>query len=160
MAKENILTFMDQMIDQYIADQYDIAIDWHTRNHQIEVFFRLFAENKQSALITDLNETTASDIIEFEDSLLFYQPQTAINEADYLVTFSFDRKQGIAKKELAAVFKTLRFILDEGQSDLLDFVTDEDKMDFELQWQPTVYLEALKECEALYGDQKVTYPKY
>lgn len=158
--KENMLQFMDQMIDQYIDGAYEVEIDWQPRTHRIEVFCRLFAENKNELAIVDVEEVTAAEVIEFEDQLLFYDSKQKVEADNYLQTFSFDRKRGMKKAEIAAIFKTLRTVLDEGQSDLLDFMTDEDALEFELHWLADEWRSNQLEAEKEYGNDLVAYPKF
>lgn len=158
--KENMLQFMNQMIDRYIDEAYDVTIDWQPRTHHIEVTFRLFAENNHDMTIVDVEEVEAAEVIEFEDQLLFYDGKQNIEAANYLQTFSFDRKQGIKKAEIAAIFKTLRTVLDEGQSDLLDFMTDEETLEFELHWLADECQMNRLQAEKEYGNDMVAYPKF
>lgn len=52
MKKENLLDYLDQAIEKTITD-YDVSLDWDTKNHTIEIIVRLFAENKAHFEIDD-----------------------------------------------------------------------------------------------------------
>uniref|UniRef100_UPI00292CA9AD DUF3013 family protein n=1 Tax=Enterococcus faecium TaxID=1352 RepID=UPI00292CA9AD len=45
MKKKDLLTYLDEIIEKQVTD-YDVALDWDTKNHTIEIVVRLFAENK------------------------------------------------------------------------------------------------------------------
>lgn len=52
MKKTNLLDYLDKTIEKTITD-YDVALDWDTKNHTIEIIVRLFAENKAHLEIDD-----------------------------------------------------------------------------------------------------------
>lgn len=159
--KEDMLTWFDQMIDTYIGDAYDVAINWDNRHHQIEITMRLFAENKEDLAVVDVCNVAAESIIEFEDSLLLYSGEKQnIDFADYLATFSFNRRQGMEKAKMAAIIMMLREVLDEGQSDLLDFMTDETVEEFELHWPEEEWQRTLQQAQQIYPNTLVRYPKF
>ena len=85
MKKENLLDYLDQAIEKTITD-YDVALDWDTKNHTIEIIVRLFAENKAHFEIDDAEGVVSEeDVIEFEDGILLFNPQKSnFDEADYL----------------------------------------------------------------------------
>lgn len=159
--KEDMLTWFDQMIDTYIGDAYDVTINWDNRHHQIEITMRLFAENKEDLAVVDVCNVAAESIIEFEDSLLLYSGEKQnIDFADYLATFSFNRRQGMEKAKMAAIIMMLREVLDEGQSDLLDFMTDETVEEFELHWPEEEWQRTLQQAQQIYPNTLVRYPKF
>lgn len=159
--KEDMLTWLDQMIEEYIGDSYDLSIDWNHKQHRIEIFMRLFAENKEDISVVDVCDVEAENIIEFEDSiLLFSGNQENIDENDYLKIFSFDRRRGMDRATLAAIIMMMREVLDEGQSDLLDFMTDDDIEEFELKWPEQQWLDCLQKAQQRYGNYQVAYPKF
>ena len=120
MAKEDILTFLDQQIDQKMTD-YDVALDWNTKNHTIEIIFRLYlASNEELAGEEDI------EAIEFEDGILLYTEKSQFDANDYLYTMPFDRKKGIESTTLAGLVMYLNEVLDQGMSDIFDFLEDED----------------------------------
>ena len=53
---------------------YDVALDWDTKNHTIEIIVRLFVENKAHFEIDDAEGVVSEeDVIEFEDGILIIQ---------------------------------------------------------------------------------------
>ncbi len=73
MKKENLLDYLDQAIEKTITD-YDVALDWDTKNHTFEIIVRLFAENKAHFEIDDAEGVVSEeDVIEFEDGIFFIQ---------------------------------------------------------------------------------------
>ena len=66
VAKEDILTFLDQQIDQKVT-YYDVALDWNTKNHTIEIIFRLYLASNE-----ELAGEEEVEAIEFEDGILLY----------------------------------------------------------------------------------------
>lgn len=159
--KEDMLTWLDQMIDTYIGDAYDVAVNWDSRHHQIEILMCLFTENKEELAVVDVCDVAAESVIEFEDSLLLYGGEKQnIDSADYLATFSFNRRQGMEKAKMAAIIMMLREVLDEGQSDLLDFMTDETIEEFELHWPEEEWQRTLQQAQQIYPNTLVRYPKF
>ena len=93
-----------------------------SQNHTIEVIVRLYAENNEQVAIDDVDGTLSEEeFIEFEDGLLFYNPQkSVVDDEEYLVTILMKEK-GLRKAVLDGFIHYLKVVLDEGQSDLLDF---------------------------------------
>ena len=70
MKKTTILDYLDTAIEKKITD-YDVALDWDTKNHTIEIVVRLFAENQAHFELDDAQGVVSEeDIIEFEDGTL------------------------------------------------------------------------------------------
>ncbi|EOI03089.1 hypothetical protein UAY_00836 [Enterococcus moraviensis ATCC BAA-383] len=161
MKKETMLTYLDQQITKKITE-YDVALDWNTRNHSIEVVFRLFAENKTHEQIDDAAGTLSEEeIIEFEDGVLFYNPEkTSVEEEDYLAVIPYEGKKGIKKSVLDGFVAYLNEVLTEGQSDLLDFLTDEDQEVFELKWSNEEFEKAVQAYQKADSDVYIAYPSY
>lgn len=68
--KKDLLTYLDEIIEKQVTD-YDVALDWDTKNHTIEIVVRLFAENKAQFEIDDAEGIVSQEpIIEFEDGVL------------------------------------------------------------------------------------------
>lgn len=75
MKKMNLLAYLDEQIEKKI-NNYDIALDWDTKNHTIEIIVRLFAENNANLEIDDAEGIISEEeIIEFEDGILLYDPK-------------------------------------------------------------------------------------
>lgn len=159
MAKESMLTFLDEQLNKKLID-YDVAIDWEPKNHTIELVFLLFAENKEQLMIDDTEGTGSSEeVIEFEDGILLYNPtKSKINEEDHLACLPFEGKKGMKKQELLGLVDYIKEILDEGQGALLDFLDEEGSEVFELQFDKARY----EACVAQYAGQEqfIAYPSY
>ncbi|WP_086313831.1 hypothetical protein A5821_001373 [Enterococcus sp. 7F3_DIV0205] len=161
MKKETMLTYLDQQITKKITE-YDVALDWNTRNHSIEVVFRLFAENTAHEQIDDATGTVSEEeIIEFEDGILFYNPEkTSVETEEYLAVIPYEGKKGIKQSVLEGFVEYLNEVLTEGQSDLLDFLTDEEQEVFELKWSTEDFEAAVQKYQKVDGDVYIAYPSY
>lgn len=161
MKKATMLTYLDERITKEITE-YDVALDWNAKNHSIEVVFRLFAENTDREKIDDADGTLSEEeIIEFEDGVLFYNSEKSIvDEADYLAVIPYEGKKGIKKSILDGFVTYLNDVLAEGQSDLLDFLTDEEQELFELKWSDEAFWKAVEQYNKSDGDLYIAYPSY
>lgn len=156
-----MLTYLDEQITKKITE-YDVALDWNTRNHSIEVVFRLFAENKTHEQIDDAKGTLSEEeIIEFEDGVLFYNPEkTSVDKEDYLAIIPYEGKKGIKQSILDGFVSYLNEVLTEGRSDLLDFLTNEEQEIFELKWSTEAFEAAVETYQKADGDSYIAYPSY
>lgn len=165
MAKETILTYLDTQLTKKFNEEneYDVAIDWDTRNHTIELVIRLFAENKEHEAIDDKEGIVSEEeIIEFEDGILLYDSiKSTFDEEDYLAAFPFERKKGINRSVLDAIVAYLPEVLEKGQDDLLDFLESEDEgAVFELEFDDARFAELLQEAKDVRADSLLPYPSY
>ncbi|OJG99984.1 hypothetical protein RV18_GL000323 [Enterococcus termitis] len=156
-----MLTYLDQQLTKNITE-YDVALDWNTKNHSIEVVFRLFAENSGHEQIDDVAGTLSEEeIIEFEDGILLYNPEkTIVDEEDYLAVIPYEGKKGIKQSLLDGLVDYLNDVLVEGQSDLLDFLSDEGQEVFELKWSEEDFRNAVQKYQKADGDAYIAYPSY
>lgn len=157
-----MLTYLDQRLNKEITE-YDVALDWDTKTHSIEVIVRLFAENSQQEKIDDIEGTVSEEeIIEFEDAILFYNPQKQeVDAEDYLAVIPYEGKKGIKKSILDGFVSYLLEVLIEGQSDLLDFLTDENQEVFELKWSDDAFQQSVKKYEEKDSNTiYIAYPSY
>ncbi len=162
MAKETILTYLDQRLTKKITD-YDVAIDWDAKNHTIELVLRLFAENPHHVQIDDAQGVASEEaIIEFEDGILLYDPQkSTFDEEDYLATIPYAGKKGVRKALLDGLVDYIQEILEEGQSDLLDFLNDDsEEAIFELRFNEEEFVEKMTNYQAGAGETMIPYPSY
>lgn len=159
--KTNILTYLDEALTKKVSD-YDVALDWDKKNHTIEIVLRLFAENKEKLTIDDATGVESEEeIIEFEDGILLFNPaKSKFNEADYLAVLPYEGKKGMAKAMLDGLVDYLKDVLDKGQSDLLDFLTDESAAVFELTFDYDVLFALMNSYKAKNGDSYIPYPTY
>lgn len=161
MAKETMLTYLDQALTKNLPD-YDVALDFDSRNHTIEIVVRIFAENKENLAIDDAaGVESTEEIIEFEDGILLFDPaKSKFDEEDYLVALPYEGKKGIKKAILDGLVAYLKDVLDEGQSNLLDFLTDEEAEVFELHFDNEVFMGLVTAYESKDGDRMIPYPSY
>ncbi|WP_207871620.1 hypothetical protein DOK78_000010 [Enterococcus sp. DIV2402] len=159
MAKETLITYLDKQLTKKITE-YDTAIDWDAKNHTIELVIRLFAENAAGTVIDDAEGVESEEeIIEFEDGILFYNPQKSrFDEEDYLAIIPYEGKKGIQQAVIDGLVDYLQEVLDQGQSDLLDFLSEENEDEFfELQFSE----EALDQAIEKYEEKGyLPYPSY
>lgn len=158
MKKENMLTYLEQQLEKKLGE-YDFAIDWNTKSHTVEVIVVLYAQNQGEQAIEDtLGTQTEEEVIEFEDSLLLFDPSKSIPSAgDYLATIPFEGKKGLPKSTINAIATYLNDVLTEGESDLMDFLADDEAEVFELNWQVEAFEKVLA---ATKPTDYVAYPKY
>lgn len=155
MAKMTMTTYLDNYLNKKIPD-YEIALDWDTKNHTIEIIFRLYAENKEQIEINDVDGVASDEIIEFEDGILLYDPKKSQFDAeDFLVTIPYEGKKGLPENQLRGIVDYLKDVLDDGQSDLLDFLTSDAEV-FELTWDAKKFQSYIKEDPKSY----IPYPSY
>ncbi|GAA2903682.1 DUF3013 family protein [Enterococcus pseudoavium] len=158
MAKETMITYLDSYLNKKIPD-YELALDWDTKNRSFEIAFRLYAENKGQIEIDDVDGVASEEeIIEFEDAILLVDPAKSTYDADdFLAVIPYEGKKGMKKNELTAVVDYLKDVIEEGQSDLLDFLADdsEDAI-FEMNWDDAVFKATIKPSDSNY----LPYPSY
>lgn len=160
MKKENMLDYLDKMIAKYLGE-YDCAIDWDKKNHTIELIVTLYAQNAKDIQIEDVEGVLSDEVIEFEDGVLFYHPEKSnFDPEDYLHTIPYEGKKGLPNTQLEAVGAYLQTVLANGESDLLDFLHDEEEEVFELQWLQTAFKLEVKRQEQQMEQQMIAYPSY
>ena len=154
-----MLTYLEAQLEKQLGD-YDFAIDWDTKKHTVEVIVVLYAQNKGEQAFEDTEGVQSEEeIIEFEDSLLLYNPARGSVAADgYLTTIPYEGKKGLKKATIIALASYLKDILTEGESDLLDFLNDEAAEVFELKWADDKFAEKLTEIKE--PADFAVYPKY
>ncbi|MGM0214774.1 DUF3013 family protein [Enterococcus sp. AZ109] len=158
MAKETMISYLDAYLGKKIPD-YELNLDWDTRNRTFEIAFRLYAENKQQIELDDVDGVASEEeIIEFEDAILLADPEkSTVDPEEYLAVISYEGKKGMKKAQLKAVVDYLREVIEEGQSDLLDFLADdsEDAV-FELTWSDEEFKKRIRTNDETY----LPYPKF
>lgn len=159
MKKENMLTFLEKQLEKHLGE-YDFAIDWDTKNHRIEVIAVLYAQNQEAAEITDTEGVQSEEeVIEFEDSLIIYDPSKGSEtDEEYLAAIPYEGKKGLPKATIMTIAKYLGQVMTEGESDLIDFLNNEDQEVFELKWDQAAYEKMLSEATG--PTDYVAYPKY
>lgn len=161
MKKATMLIYLEEQLEKHLAD-YEVGLDWDRKNHTIEVIVRLYAENNEQVTIDDVDGTISEEeFIEFEDGLLFYNPQkSVVDDEDYLVTIPYEGKKGLRKTVLDGFIHYLKVVLDERQSELLDFLSDETAEVFELHWVPADFEAVIKKVAETEKEQWIVYPSY
>ncbi|MGT2933537.1 DUF3013 family protein [Streptococcus catagoni] len=156
MAKYGFLTVLEEEMDKHF--HYDYAMDWDKKNHAVEVTFILEAQNGAAVeTIDDQGEVTKEDIV-FEDYVIFYNPaKSTFNKEDYLVAIPYEPKKGLSREFLAYFAHYLNDVATEGLSDLMDFLEDDSKIDFALEWNQEVFEEGQ---EGLEEKEFFAYPRY
>lgn len=156
MAKYGFLSVLEDEMDKQF--HYDYAIDWDKKNHAVELTFILEAQNKSAIkTVDDQGQATQEDIV-FEDYVLFYNSEKSEFDAnDYLVTIPFDAKKGFSREFLAYFANFLNDVATEGHSDLMDFLEDDSKLDFGLEWDAQAFEEGKKDLEE---GTSYPYPRY
>lgn len=158
MAKKTMLDYIDERASN-LFDEEEVQLIWDKRNFVIEVVFTLFAENGNALEVTDVEGVvSAEEVIEFEDSIAFYCPEkSTVNEDNYLALIPFDKKKGVARSIIDAMFAYLEQIIDEGDAKLADFLKDEAADEFTLRWDSEQFDGYL---EQMTDDTLLPYPNY
>lgn len=162
MAKATMLTYLDEQLTKQLPD-YDVAIDWDVKNHSVELVIRLFAENPAQLHLDDAEGVASEEaIIEFEDGILLVDPKKSkYDAADYLAVYPYEGKKGLRQGELDALVTYLKEVMDDGLSDLMDFLNDDDAAEvFELHWDRERFAELVRENEAKGLTAYLPYPAY
>ncbi|NLQ99380.1 DUF3013 family protein [Streptococcus mutans] len=138
MSKYGFLSVLKEEMDKHF--HYDYALDWNKKNHAVELSFVLEVQNTDSVeTVDDKGEVSNEDII-FEDYVLFYNPAKSKFDADdYLVTVPYDPKKGLSREYLAYFADFLNEVADQGLSDLMDFLADEEAVEFAMVWNEEAF---------------------
>ena len=93
MAKETMVTYLDNYLNKKIPD-YELALDWDTRNHSFEIAFRIYGENKGQIELDDVDGVASEEeIIEFEDAILLVDPEKSTYDSeDFLAVIPYEEK--------------------------------------------------------------------
>ncbi|WP_368251603.1 DUF3013 family protein [Enterococcus sp. 2201sp1_2201st1_B8_2201SCRN_220225] len=163
MAKKTMVSYLEEQLANQLAD-YEVGLDWNRKNHSIEIIFRLYAENPETLTLDDVDGVISDEaVIEFEDGILLVDPKKSNYEAtDYLAVYPYEGKKGLREGELAAFVSYLKDVLDEGLSDLLDFLNSsaEDSEEiFELKWDRETFKQVVAE-KIKTGKEYLPYPSY
>lgn len=133
MTRFGFLSVLEEEMDNYFT--FDYAIDWHKKNHAVEVSFILEAKNQLAVETIDEEGECSNDDILFEDAVLFYDiTKSTVKKEDYLATIPFQAKKGFSREFLAYFAKTLDDVATKGLDALMDFLADDETSDFMLEW--------------------------
>jgi hypothetical protein len=159
------------MLD-YIGDKMDaldfdgdVNLNWDKEAHVIELEYIITVATDQDFQIEDQEGETADDgSVSYEDAVLFYD-KTRMDGADYadqyLTVIPFNGKKGIDQATVDAFFEVFQQVLDDGESDMLDFVdgTSEDDQ-FEVKFNDDAFDEAVAAQNPAKAKTFYGYPKY
>lgn len=129
--KNGFLDVLDEELSKNF--NYDYEINWDKKNHGITVSFVLDVENADKIEVEDADGVSSTEDLLYEDAILFYNPaKTQFNNEDYLATIPFD-EQGLSREFLEFFSQFLQETVDEGLSDLMDFL-ESDEEEFSITW--------------------------
>ncbi|WP_311407001.1 DUF3013 family protein [Liquorilactobacillus uvarum] len=160
--KKNLLSFIGKNLEKLDFDG-NLEVSWQKEQHTFTLDLTFYAENKAQEVILDMKEVESDEpIITFVDSILLYDrtkfdPKKVQN--DYLVCLPFEGKKGWTLAQGKAFFTYLQIVLDNGESDLLDFLNNEDADVFELEWSNEEYEKILNNI-GNENEYRLLYPKY
>ena len=139
----------------------DFVLNWDQKQRCFKIEFTFFAENKQHDAIYDLTGVKSDEpVISFLDSILVYDQTNLnlqINQDDYLICLPFAGENGWTLAMGKAFFAYLQIVLDNGQSDLLDFLNEAKIKVFELEWSKTRFKQILTGFQST-DKQLLKYP--
>lgn len=143
----------------------DIFVNWNKKDRQFEMELTFYAENKEATLLTDtLGVESTEPVVTFIDEILIYDKNREKNfdADDYLVCLPYDGKNGWSLAEAKAFVSYLQIVLDNGESDLLDFLTDDEKEIFELVWSEDEYKKIIESnmLSLPNPNNRIKYPKF
>lgn len=165
MKTQNMLDYIGDKMDALDFDG-DLDLNWDKQAHVIELEMTMYVDAAEGFEVEDQDgeEKQAGDEVDYADAILFYD-KTRLKGEDYadnyLATFGFSGKNGIEQAHVDALFIYLQDLLDDGQSDLFDFVDGtSDSEVFELNFDQAKFDEAYAKQPA--ANQKVflPYPKF
>lgn len=162
MAQETLFDYLKKELPKIDFDG-DIILDWQKKDHTFTVDLTFYAENKSQQAILDIEGVNSElPIISFGDAILLYDEERFDPkevEKEYLTTLPFQGKTGWERSEAAAFINYLQIVLDNGQSDLLDFLNDDDAEFFELSWSASDF-EKIQKAQSTEKSMRLIYPKF
>ncbi|KRL40849.1 hypothetical protein FD45_GL001499 [Liquorilactobacillus nagelii DSM 13675] len=159
--KQTLPDFLANGIEQLDFDG-DIQLTWNEAKRTFNLELTFFAQNNLHDAIFDLTGVESDEpIVTFVDAVLIYdqnsfKPDQVAN--DYLACLPFAGKQGWSTAMGRAFFRYLQIVLDNGESDLLDFLNDQEVAVFELEWSPNEFEKILQQYQQE-SDQRLPYPE-
>lgn len=168
MKKQTFDEYLFQGIEKLTFDG-EIELNWDQSAFVFELNFTIQAQNTAHTALewTDQQGSEAvddTDVVNYEDSVLFYDPSrlNGLDYADdYLTIVPFAGKKGLSKAVLDAFLANLQDTLDDGESDLMDFLDPDSQAEtFELTWDKARYDAYLAQQNPTAQQQFLPYPKY
>ncbi len=163
MQQADLLTFLENGLGQLDFDG-DLDLGWQKKERTFSIDLIFYAQNNDHQEITDSEGVLSNEeIITFVDSILIYDEQKfdpSMVQQDYLICLPFAGKQGWSLAYGQAFLTYLQIILDNGQSDLLDFLNNSEAEIFELEWSKDEFAKILAAEEKQLQNQRLLYPKF
>ncbi|WP_390409358.1 DUF3013 family protein [Lacticaseibacillus jixiensis] len=165
MAQTNMLDYIGDKMDALDFDG-ELNLNWDQQAHVIELEMTMHVDAQDAFDIEDQagEEVESGNVVDYTDAILFYD-RTRIDGADYadsyLAMFDFAGKKGIEQAVVDALFVYLQDLLDDGQSDLFDFVDGtSDAEVFELHFDQAKFDAAYAKQPAATKQNFIAYPRY
>lgn len=162
MEKIDLLTFLEDESEQLDFDG-QVEVFWDKKHKLFEIELTFYAENKSGQVIEDVAGVSSEEpIISFSDSILLYSKETLVEfeATDYLVCLPYAGKKGWTLAEGKAFFSYLQVVLDNGSSDLLDFLNDSMTDVFELTWSNVEFEKFILDAKKHTPNGQLPYPKF
>lgn len=161
---DNLLDYIGDKMDQLDFDG-DLNLNWDKEAHAIELEYTITVVTNQEFQIEDQDGETATDgSVSYEDAVLFYD-KTRMDGQDYadsyLTVIPFAGKKGIDQATVDGFFDYFQQALDDGESDLLDFVDGtSDNEEFSVCFDQDAFEAAIAAQPAEKAGVFFPYPKY
>ncbi|WP_155287232.1 DUF3013 family protein [Lacticaseibacillus zhaodongensis] len=162
--KENMLDYIGDKMDALDFDG-DLNINWDKEAHVMELEYTITVEtNKDYSIEDQEGEVVDKGEVSYDDAVLFYDKTRVDGEEyadNYLAIIPFAGKKGIDQATVDGFFEYFQQLLDDGESDLLDFVdgTSEDD-NFALDFDQEAFEKAVAAQPAAKQSVFYGYPKY
>ncbi|KXT83359.1 DUF3013 family protein [Streptococcus panodentis] len=138
MAKYGFLDILDEEMGKNFPFDYEMS--WDKKNHAVELAFLLEAKNQSGIELVDADGESSDQDIYFEEALIFYNPaKSRFAAEDYLAAIPYEPKKGLSREFLAYLVDFLTQTAERGLDALLDFLADEEAVEFELGWDAAAF---------------------
>lgn len=165
MATQNMLDYIGSKMDALDFDG-DLDLNWDKEVHVIELEMTMYVEATGDYEVEDQDGQEIKDggEVDYTDAILFFD-ETRLKGSDYaanyLTTIGFTGKKGIEQAKVDALFSYLQTLLDDGQSDLFDFVDGTDAADtFELTFDQAKFAAFYAKQPRAAKQTFLPYPRY
>lgn len=160
----NMLDYIGSKMDAMDFDG-DLNLNWDKDAHVIELEYTMTVLASAEFDIEDNDGSVMDDgKVQYADAVLFYD-ETRMDGHDYvndyLTVIPFSGKKGIDQATVDGFFNYFQTVLDEGESDLLDFVDGtSDSDEFTVGFSQSQLTNAVAEEPDAKLDVYLPYPKY
>lgn len=168
MKKQTFDDYLFQGI-QALNFSGEIQLNWDQAAFVFELNFTIQAQNVNHTQLEWSDEEGSEpvgekDVVNYDDSVLFYDANRLNGldyQDDYLTVIKFAGKKGLSKAVLDAFLANLQDTLDDGQSDLMDFLDEDSQAEtFELTWDQKRYEDYLNKQPEEAKAKFLPYPRY